>query len=260
MFELMKGDCLELMKQIPDESVDLFVSSPPYNIGKPYEKRSSANDYLLWHKQIVIQAERVLRDGGAIAWQVGNYIEKGSVFPIDCMVFGQFTDLGLRPRNRIIWTFGHGLHCSKRYSGRHETILLFTKGDKYLFNLDAVRVPQKFPGKRHYKGPKKGQLSGNPLGKNPGDVWDISNVKNNHPEKTPHPCQFPEAIAERLILSLSNEGDVVIDPFMGSGTTGAACANTGRNFIGIEMDEKYFEIAKNRVESAYSKNELEELK
>jgi adenine-specific DNA-methyltransferase len=161
-----------------------------------------------------------------------------------------FAEAGLIPRNRIVWTFGHGLHCKNRFSGRHETILWFTKGKNYTFNLDAVRIPSKYPMKKHFKGDKKGQLSGNPLGKNPEDVWPISNVKHNHPEKTAHPCQFPVAICDRLVKSLSHRGDIILDPFLGSGTTGVACANTGRRFIGIERDETYFQIAQDRIAAA----------
>ena len=122
-------------------------------------------------------------------------------------------------RNRIIWTFGHGLNSVRRFSGRHETILWSTKGDSLEFNLDEVRVPQKYAGKRAYKGPHKGELSGNPLGKNPSDVWEIPNVKAKHIEKTEHPCQFPVAIPQRLIKALTHENALILDPFMGSGTT-----------------------------------------
>lgn len=248
--DLRHGDCLELMRGIPDGSVDMVISSPPYNIGKEYEKRKPVDEYLAWHESIVKECARVIRDGGSIAWQVGNHIANGAVYPIDCLVFGQFVSVGLIPRNRIIWTFGHGLHCSNRFSGRHETVLWFSKGDAPSFDLDAVRVPQKYPAKRHYKGPKKGELSGNPLGKNPGDVWDISNVKHNHPEKTAHPCQFPEQLTERLVKAICQDGGVVLDPFMGSGTTGVTCVKTGRSFIGIELDQGYFEIAQRRIAEA----------
>lgn len=249
-FNLIQGDCLELMKSIPDESVDMVLSSPPYNIGKEYEDKKSLKDYLSWHNSVVVECSRVLRNGGSIAWQVGNYISRKSVYPIDCLVFGQFIEAGLIPRNRIIWTFGHGLHCRNRFSGRHETILWFSKGDLNYFDLDSVRIPQKYPNKRHYKGAKKGEISGNPLGKNPGDVWEISNVKHNHPEKTSHPCQFPEQLSDRLVKSICPFGGYVLDPFMGSGTAGVSCINNGRNFIGIEMDAGYFQIAKDRIEKA----------
>ena len=140
-------------------------------------------------------------------------------------------------RNRIVWTFGHGLNSEHRFSGRHETNLWFTKGNDYIFNLDCVRVPQKYPGKTFFKGKRKGEISGNPLGKNPTDVWDIPNVKANHVEKTEHPCQFPEALAQRLILALTNESDIVLDPFLGSGTTALACHLNNRRFVGFELEK-----------------------
>ena len=139
-------------------------------------------------------------------------------------------------------------------------ILWFTKGDNYLFNLDPIRVPQKYPGKKHFKGPNKGQLSGNPLGANPSDVWeflvkewdtqvwDIPNVKSNHPEKTEHPCQFPVELAERCILALSDEGEVVLDPFGGVGTVGIACELHGRTGICIEREGEYVKVAQKRLE------------
>ena len=114
---------------------------------------------------------------------MGNYVNKGEIVPLDIALYPVFQELGLKMRNRIIWRFDHGLHCSKRFSGRYESINWFTKSDRYTFHLDPVRVPQKYPGKKYFKGPKVGQLSCNPLGKNPGDVWDIPNVKYNHVEK-----------------------------------------------------------------------------
>ncbi len=159
-----------------------------------------------------------------------------------------FPDLALR--NRIVWTYGHGLHCSDRLSGRHEMILWYTKSGNYTFNLDNIRIPQKYPGKRHYKGPLKGELSGNPLGKNPSDVWDIPNVKANHVEKTIHPCQFPVALALQLVRAFTNSGNLVLDPFMGSGTTGVAALLEGRRFVGAELLKKYFKVAERRCVEA----------
>lgn len=248
--KLILGDCLERMAEIEDGSVDLTVTSPPYNIGKPYEKVIDIQSYLLWQRDIIAEVYRTTKDGGSVCWQVGNFVIKGAVYPLDCLMFQIFLDIGFIPRNRIIWHFGHGLHCKNRFSGRHETIMWFTKGEKYTFNLDPVRIPSKYPEKKHYKGGKKGQLSGNPLGKNPDDVWSIPNVKHNHPEKTDHPCQFPEAIVERLTLSLSNKEDTLMDMFMGSGTTGKVSKQLGRNFIGIERDETYFKIAQDRIAKA----------
>jgi adenine-specific DNA-methyltransferase len=134
-----------------------------------------------------------------------------------------------------------------RFSGRHETILWFSKSDNYTFNLDPIRVPQKYPNKKHFKGDKKGELSGNPLGKNPSDVWEITNVKNNHPEKTDHPCQFPEELVKRCVLALTGENDLVLDPFAGSGTVGKVCKELYRHSSIIDKESRYIEIAKKRI-------------
>lgn len=147
----------------------------------------------------------------------------------------------------MVWTFGHGLHCQKRFSGRHETILWFTKSDDYIFNLDPVRVPSKYPNKKHFKGPKKGEFSSNPLGKNPGDVWDIPNVKSNHVEKLEHPCQFPVGLVERLVLSLSDESQNVLDPYLGVGSSAIAAIKNNRNAYGCDLNKGYIDIAKNRI-------------
>ena len=123
----------------------------------------------------------------------------------------------------------------------------FTKSDDYEFNLDPIRVPSKYPGKKHFKGPKKGELSGNPLGKNPSDIWDIPNVKANHVEKTGHPCQYPVGLIERLVLSMTSPGDDVLDPYMGAGSTLIAAEKNGRNGYGCDTDASYVEIARQRL-------------
>ncbi len=129
-------------------------------------------------------------------------------------------------------------------------VLWFTKTDDYVFNLDAVRVPQKYPQKKHFKGPKKGELSGHPLGKNPSDVWEIPNVKSNHVEKTEHPCQFPIELVERLVLALSKAGDWVLDPFLGVGSTAIAALMHHRKAIGSEVVPLYNRITKERIRQA----------
>ena len=244
------ADSREALRLLPDESVQTIITSPPYNIGKEYEIQLSMAKFLVEIKMIISDCYRCLKPGGSIFWQVGNHVENGVVTPLDIVMWPIFSDLGATLRNRIIWTFGHGLHCKKRFSGRHESILWFTKGDNYTFDLDAVRVPSKYPNKRYYKGPNKGKLSGNPLGKNPSDVWDITNVKHNHPEKTEHPCQFPEALVERAILCSSSSGELVLDPFLGSGTTAVAAIKSGRRWIGIERNSRYAKIARKRIEMA----------
>ena len=124
----------------------------------------------------------------------------------------------------------------------------FTKTYDYVFDLDPIRIPQKYPGKKYFKGPKVGQYSGNPLGKNPGDVWIIPNVKSNHIEKTVHPCQFPVELIERLVLSMTNKNDWVFDPFLGVGSTIIAAARHGRKGAGAEIVSKYVTIAQNRIQ------------
>ncbi len=247
---LFNGDCLDLLAEIPDETIKLIVTSPPYNIGKSYEKKVGMSEYLTSQEKVIKECVRVLQYDGSICWQIGNYVENGEIIPLDVLLYPIFSNFKLKLRNRIVWHFGHGLHASKRFSGRYEVILWFTKSDGYTFNLDAVRVPQKYPWKKHFKGPKAGELSGNPLGKNPSDIWDIPNVKANHIEKTVHPAQFPVEMVERLVLALSNEGDWTLDPFMGVGTTQIASILHGRKSAGAEIQKLYYNLAVRRVRSA----------
>lgn len=263
---IFNGDCIELLRSMPDESCDLIITSPPYCIGKEYEKMNKdIESFVQQQERIIEDIYRVLRIGGSVCWEVGYHITEKEVVPLDYYVYKVFSDHNkdkeyhLKLRNRIIWTFGHGLHPASRFSGRHEMIMWFSKGDDYYFNLDSVRVPQKYPGKRYYRGNKKGQLSGNALGKNPSDIWrdieqptmwDIPNVKANHVEKTEHPCQFPVALPTRLIKALCPPDGIVLDPYMGAGTTGVAAVIEKRKFVGAELSNDYYEIAKKRIQQA----------
>lgn len=248
---LHQGDRLDFLNTIGNGAARLVVTSPPYNIGKKYEKRIHFGDYLDAQKETLRECVRVIAHNGSLCWQVGNHVAKdGEIFPLDFYIYSICKEFGLKLRNRIIWCFEHGLHCSNRLSGRYETILWFTKSDKYVFNLDPIRVPQKYPGKKYFKGPKAGQYSCNPLGKNPGDVWVIPNVKHNHVEKTSHPCQFPIELVERLVLALTNPGDLVIDPYMGAGSSACAAVLHGRRAAGADLSEEYISIARSRVERA----------
>ncbi len=258
-FEVKNGDCLTELRKIEDEKFDLVITSPPYNVGKSYEVKTSIEKYLETQEEIIEEIVRTLSDRGNICWQVGNYVNNGEVFPLDIFYYQIFKKHGLKLRNRIIWYFGHGLHASNRFSGRYETILWFSKSDNYIFNLDNVRVPAKYPGKLHFKGPKRGQPSGNPLGKNPSDIWevlekdwdtalwDIPNVKSNHPEKTIHPCQFPIELVERCVLALTDELSWVLDPFSGVGSTIIGAIKNNRNAFGIEKEKSYCSIANQRI-------------
>lgn len=261
-----KEDALNFLKKQHDKSIKLIITSPPYNIGKEYETVTSLNEYLNHLKPIIKELVRVLSDDGSICWEVGNYIDPktSEVFPLDIYFYSLFKEMGLQLRNRIIWHFGHGLQCEKRFSGRYETILWFTKSNQYIFNLDDVRIPSKYPGKRAYKGANKGKLSGNPKGKNPEDlwkatidrlyddwdckIWDIPNVKSQHPEKTIHPCQFPVELVERCVLALSNENDIVYDPFAGVGSSLIAALKNGRQAYGTELMQEYVDIGLERIE------------
>ncbi|MSQ02713.1 MAG: site-specific DNA-methyltransferase [Myxococcales bacterium] len=257
---LIEGDTLEQLRRIPDGCVTLAITSPPYNIGKEYETRVALGRYLDGLRPIIAEVHRVLSSAGSVAWQVGNFVHDGEVFPLDIWCYPLFKAAGFKLRNRIVWHFDHGLHATHRLSGRYETLLWFTKGDDYTWNLDPIRVPSKYPGKRKYKpGPDYGRPSGNPLGKNPSDIWelmihewevglwDIPNVKANHPEKTLHPCSFPIELVERCVLSMTNPGDLVLDPFSGVGSAMLAALKTGRRAAGIDREPRYLDEARRRI-------------
>lgn len=253
-WKIEAADNLKFMRSLDDQSMKLIVTSPPYNLGKSYEARRSQEVYLEEQAATIAEAVRLLHPKGSICWQVGNHVADGEIYPLDILLYPLFRTHGLKLRNRIVWTFGHGLHCQKRFSGRHETILWFTKEDDYTFNLDPVRVPSKYPEKKHFKGPKRGEFSGNPLGKNPSDVWEIPNVKANHVEKTVHPCQFPIGLVERLVLALTNKGDNVLDPYLGVGSSAIAALKNGRSAYGCDTMGEYIDLAKDRIQELFSGN------
>ncbi len=258
-------DALEFSRSLPSNSIKLIITSPPYNIGKEYETKRSIDEYIENMQLMLSEFTRILSPNGSLCWQTGNFVDHGEIYPLDIYFYPYFKELGLHLRNRIIWHFGHGLHCSKRFSGRYETILWFTKSDEYTFNLDDVRIPSKYPGKRHFKGEKRGQVSGNPKGKNPEDVWEmtlerllddwdallweIPNVKNNHIEKLDHPCQFPVELVERCVLALTNENDIVYDPFAGVGSSLVAALKNQRRAYGTELEQNYVTIGLQRIQS-----------
>jgi len=249
------GEGLDLLKDIPDNEVQLVVTSPPYNLGKRYEVVSDLSEYLRRQTDVLRECVRVLSPTGHLCWQVGNMlVSKGEILPLDIALHPIIHNMGMKLRNRIVWHFEHGLHCAKRFSGRYETILWFTKSDSYYFNLDPVRVPQKYPGKKYFKGPRKGELSCNPLGKNPGDVWIIPNVKHNHIEKTEHPCQFPVELVERLVLSMTRPGELLLDPYMGVGSALCAALLHNRRAAGADIVREYVDIAQERAGLAILKN------
>jgi DNA modification methylase len=270
---LLKGDVSAVLNELPKQKkFSLIVSSPPYNIGKNYERDSklTLKEYVTWLDEVIGSLIERLTETGSICWQVGSYIKDGEIFPLDIYLYNSFKGRGLQLRNRIVWRFNFGLNSTKRFSGRYETLMWFTKSDNYQFNLDPIRVPQLYPGKRHsaQKG-KAGKPSGNPLGKNPSDywefsaeeyfrdnpVWDLPNVKANHPEKTIHPCQFPIELVERCVLALTKPGDAILDPFVGTGTSLIAAIKHERKATGIDRDARYIKIARERIQN-FSKGTL----
>jgi len=250
-------DRVVFLRGLGDRTARLVVTSPPYNVGKSYETSLSVGRYVEEQEATLRECVRVLAEDGSLCWQVGNFVPPrpkvgartgpARIVPIDCLLWPVFERLGLRLRNRIVWTFGHGEHCRLRLSPRYETLLWFTKGDDYVFDADPIRVPQKYPGKKAFRGPRAGQYVCNPLGKNPGDVWEIPNVKSAHPEKTEHPCQFPVELVERLVLALTRPGDLVVDPYCGVGSALVAALKHGRRAAGSGLEPRYVEIARRRI-------------
>ena len=242
-YKIYNGDCLEVMDRLIEEDikVDTVITSPPYNIGKEYEKKQDFETYLKWLKNAIEKISLILNNDGVLILNVGKHIDKDTnAIPISFEIYNILKKYGFKLRQNIIWMFNSGLNCKKRLSGRHEEILWLYKGDKLpTFNLEDIRVKEwKAFDKRN-----------NPNGKNPTDVWHFEPIKGNSKEKKGHPCQFPLSMIDRIVKGMTNENDLVLDCFMGSGTTGVACLKNNRNFIGVELDEKYFEIAKNRIEN-----------
>jgi adenine-specific DNA-methyltransferase len=244
---IFHGDCQTLLKGLPDGCVDLVVSSPPYNLGKEYEAKRGLEVYLAEQKQVLEQCCRVLKSSGSVFWQVGSFSDSGMLIPLDIRFFPILESFGMIPRNRIAWARQHGLHAKNKFSCRYETILWFTKSDSYIFNLDAIRVPQKYQNKKAWTGERKGQLTCHPDGKNPGDIWLFRNVKHNHEEETIHPCQFPEDLIARIVLVTTHTGGLVLDPYMGAGTVAVVARDRDRHYLGAETDDRYHSVSVRRL-------------
>jgi len=241
-------DCIEGMKMLSDNLVNLTVTSPPYNIGKEYESLIETNDYINWCVKWMKEIYRITADNGTFWLNVG-YFEvnnKGLAVPIPYLLWDKTDFYFLQ---EVIWNYAAGVACKKRFSPRNEKLLWYVKNSQqFTFNLDDVRDPDvKYPNQK-----KNGKLKCNPLGKNPSDVWQIAKVTSGanraSKERTAHPAQFPTEMIERIIKSSSNQGDLVVDPFMGSGSTAIAAIENGRNVIGFEIEEKYVRIAQERIE------------
>jgi len=244
MNDTATADVLDFLAGIPDNSVNLHLTSPPYNANKPYLGSTTADAlhhvyFHGWLMQVIAEMARTLKPGGVVVLNTGaTRDERGDFMPMDIMLFDNLRRVGLTFQNRVVWTQPHGLTPTDRLAGRYETALVFAKGPVAHFNPNAARKAQKYPGKRAYKGPHKGELSGHPFGAFPTDVWDdIPSVRANHPEKAlgDHPAQFPVGLVKRATLLYTLPGDLVCDVFMGSGSSAVGAIETGRNFIGADL-------------------------
>lgn len=254
---LYRGDCLDFLRRIPDGCVDLTVTSPPYNIGKEYEEPLDLPHYLDWCAAWVREVHRVTKPGGAF-WLNLGYLEvdgRGRAVPIPYLLWDRVPFFLLQ---EVVWQYGAGVASRLAFSPRNEKFLWYVRDpERYTFNLDAVRDPDvKYPNQK-----KNGKLKCNPLGKNPGDVWYFPKVTSGtnraSKERTPHPAQFPIAVIDRIIKACSNPGDVVLDPFMGSGSTAEAAIANDRRCIGFELRADYIDIAAQRLRSALNRGEQE---
>lgn len=235
------ADVLDYLDSLPDNSAQLIVTSIPYNLGKRYGDAPGADNlahvyYLGWMAMVLSEMARVVKPGGVIVVQAGSTRdETNTLVPLDILLFETIKKTGLNFQNRIAWLIPHGLTPKRRLAERHETALVFSKGEPSVFNASPARTPQKQPGKRAFKGPNKGKISSHPHGAWPSNVWAISNVGNNSPEKTDHPAQYPMELARRAIMLYTMPGDLVVDPFCGSGTTHEAARRAGRAFTGADL-------------------------
>lgn len=238
-----KADVLDFLDGIPDDSIQLMLTSPPYNLGKRYGGSPTADllrpvYYHGWMLQVLSECARILREGGVLCLQVGSTRDwQGRLMPLDVLLFEGSRQAGLIFQSRIVWVIPHGLTPRHRLAERYETALVFSKGERPTFNPTAARIPQKQPGKRAFKGPNIGHLSGNPFGAWPTNVWEIPHIGHNNSERKhgDHPAQFPVALAKRAVLLYSMAGDTICDPFSGSGTTHVAAVETGRAFVGADL-------------------------
>ena len=234
--KIINGEAIEELKKIESNTIDLIVADPPYNLNKNYGNKSdskSFDDYINFTQQWIKEATRVLKPTGTI------YVFMGFRF-ISYLYKVMEKDNNLLFNNWICWYYTQGIGKKKGFSPRHDDILMFTKTSKYKFNLDAIRIPQKY-----YRSVN------NMRGANPGDVWEFSHIHYCQDNRQNHPTQKPEGLIERMVLASSDEGDIVLDPFSGSGTTLRVCQQLNRNAIGVELNEEYVAMTKERLSNEF---------
>ncbi|MDT5158178.1 MAG: adenine-specific DNA-methyltransferase [Acidobacteriota bacterium] len=250
-------DCLAAMQALPDALVHLTVTSPPYNIGKEYEEPLPLEHYLEWCGSWLNEVHRITIVNGAFWLNLGyvNIPGCGKAIPLPYLIWNKSPFYFIQ---EIVWNYSAGIAGKIFFSPRNEKFLWYVKThDEYTFNLDEVRDPNvKYPNQK-----KNGKIKVNPLGKNPTDVWQIPKVTSGRnrssKERTPHPAQFPVTVVDRIIRATSNKEEVILDPFMGSGTTVVAALNLQRYVVGFELKEEYCEIAAKRIENYLGVKQLE---
>lgn len=260
---LYQVDSLMAMPVLTDQLIDLTVTSPPYNIGKEYETPMPLESYLDWTADWIRQVYRLTAPSGAF-WLNLGYIEvpqRGRAIPIPYLIWDQIPFYLVQ---EVIWNYAAGVATKRMFSPRNEKFLWYVKNpEQYTFNLDAVRDPNvKYPNQK-----KNGKVRVNPLGKNPTDVWQVPKVTTGEnmtgrrasPERTSHPAQFPKAVIDRIIKACSKPGEIIFDPFVGSGTTAVSAAENGRLAIGFEIKEEYLKIASSRLAQGSMSGEDQEI-
>jgi adenine-specific DNA-methyltransferase len=246
---IYNADCLDAMKQVPFPFVNLTITSPPYNIGKEYERILLLDDYLEWCEKWIAEIYRLTLPSGAFWLNLGYFPVRGraKAIPIPYLLWERVNFFLVQ---EIVWNYGAGVAGKRFFSPRNEKFLWYVKDeDNYTFNLDEVRDPNiKYPNQK-----KNGKIKVNLNGKNPTDVWQFPKVTSGRnrssKERTPHPAQFPEAVIERIIKVSSNAGEMILDPFMGSGTTAVVALKEGRCVLGFEINADYCQVIADRVDN-----------
>ncbi|MEH3102644.1 MAG: site-specific DNA-methyltransferase [Sphingomonas phyllosphaerae] len=253
---IYQGDCVDLLSSLPRGTVPLTVTSPPYNIGKSYEQVRAVDEYLDWCEKWVELIHNATAPGGAFWLNLGYLAlpDRAKAIPIPYLLWDRVPFFLIQ---EVIWNYGAGVSAKRSFSPRNEKFLWYVKDpENYTFNLDDVRDPDvKYPNQR-----KNGKLRCNPLGKNPSDVWQIPKVTSGRDrsskERTAHPAQFPTAVVNRIIRASSNPGDVVLDPFLGSGSLAEAAVRAGRTAVGFELNGEYVDMAAARLHAAMAQAAL----
>ena len=250
---IYQGDCLELMRRLRQPVCDLAITSPPYNIGKEYEQDLRLAEYVAWCEEWLGEVARLVRLGGSF-WLNLGYVpiaNRGKAVPLPYLLWEK---VPMYLMQEVVWHYGAGVASKRSLSPRNEKFLWYVKTpNHYVFNLDDIRDPDvKYPNQK-----KHGQLKCNPLGKNPSDVWQFPKVTSGHqrssPERTPHPAQFPLRVVDRIVRACSNRENVVLDPFLGSGTVALAALRSGRDALGFELRRDYVDIAAGRIDREFER-------